>query len=54
VGQIEMPRDGFAGVGFARARSGKREGIGHGQRAILHDILAGLEVPPEIGIVNLG
>jgi hypothetical protein len=54
VGQVEMPRDGLAGIGLAGAGGGEGEGIGRWEPVILYDVLAGPEVPPEIGVVNLG
>ena len=49
-----MPRDGLAGIGLAGAGGGEGEGIGRREPVILYDVLAGPEVPPEIGVVNLG
>ena len=52
VGQVELARAGFAGIGVARAGGGPGKRVGDGKRMLLHDVLAGEEVPPEIGIVD--
>jgi hypothetical protein len=43
-------------IGWIRRRiqrCRKRKGIGNGQRVLLEDILAGLEVPPKIRVGDL-
>ena len=54
VRQVEVAGDGLAGIRFARAGGSEREGIGHGQRVLLRDVLPGLEMPPEVGVGDFG
>ena len=54
MGEVESARGGLIG-GYGRGRSGgigKR--IGRGQTVVGNDVLAGFEVPPEIGVGDLG
>jgi len=54
VGKVEMPHDVFAGVSEGSGGGGVSKWIGNGQRVRAGDVLAGFEVPPEIGIANFG
>ena len=51
--QVEAARAGFARIGVARTGGGPGERVGVGKRVLFHDVLAGAQMPPEIGIVDL-
>lgn len=53
VSQVEVPHRTFARIRQRRRGGGIGERIGYRQRARLHDVLAGTQMPPEIGIANL-
>ncbi len=53
MGQIEALRNGLAGIGGFGEGRGVSEGVGVGQAMLSDDVLAGLEVPPGVGIGEL-
>ena len=51
--QIEALRNGLAGIGGLHEGRGVSEGIGIWKAMLRDDVLAGLEVPPDVGIGDI-
>ena len=52
VRQVEPARPRFSRINVMRRGGGPRKRVGEGKCVLLHDVLAGAQVPPEIGIVH--